>query len=90
MRPLTAAALFSVSSLLVFGMSIFVRVVVYLGGRYDRKRFSDRIIDLIMVRARDTLATALFGAVFVCIFNSRTRNQQANPPGYAQGFAVRC
>lgn len=83
-----ARALFSVSCLLVLGMSIFVRLIVYLGGRYERKRFYDRIIDPIMVPAGNAIATALFGAVFVCLFISSLKDHQIDPPGYSWGFGL--
>ncbi len=52
------------SLLLVLGMSIFTRVVVYQGGRYQERRFYDRIIELANASRGHGLKTALMRAVF--------------------------
>jgi len=52
------------SFILMFGMSIFALIVVYLGGRSNHKRFNDRTIEPVKLLTVAFLKTALNRAVF--------------------------
>jgi len=56
------------SFILMFGMSIFALIVVYLGGRSNHKRFNDRTIESVKLLTVAFLKTALNRAVFIFLF----------------------
>jgi len=55
------------SSGLMLGMSVFVLIVVYQGGRSNHRRFNDRTIDSVNLLGVFFFMTALLRAVFVSL-----------------------